>query len=192
MGLIFIITGQRHSSLHVFEERLGLLLLQLGLFWCLRNTLNWGRRADRIRVWDGVGTRVRPLLGNDGEAASHSVPTEDVVQRCGEAQLLAWDVGKSGGRSPGSQGPLSQPNLVLGCLRAENLRITEDSIEVGLRQFHLQFWRDMWRSAELLSNLLQGLHQLLAWLGHAVLRLEEKLRKYFTKHLENIWKLSNC
>ena len=139
-----------------------------------------------------MGTRVRPRLGNDGEAASHSVPSEDAVQRQSEAHLLAGDVGKSGGRSPGNQGPLAQTNLVLGCLRAENLRTAEDNIEVGWRQLHLQFWRDVRRSAELLSNLLQGLHQLLAWLGHAVLRLEEKLRKYFTKHMENIWRLSNC
>ena len=77
-----------------------------------------------------MGTRVRPRLGNDGEAATHSVPTEDAVQRQSEAHLLAGDVGKSGGRSPGNQGPLVQTNLVLGCLRAEDLRTGGDSVQL--------------------------------------------------------------
>ena len=181
LALIFIITGERHSSLHILEKRLRLLLLQLGLLRRLGNTLNWGRRADRIRVRDGVGTRVRPGLGNDGEAASHSVPSEDAVQRQSEAHLLAGDVGKSGGRSPGNQGPLVQTNLVLGCLTAENLRAAEDSVQVWRRQLHLQVWWEVRRSAELLSHLLQARQQLLAWLRRAVLRLEERLRKYFIK-----------
>ena len=74
-------------------------------------------------------TGVRPRLGNDGEAASHSVPTEDIVQRHAQAHLLPGDGGKSGGRSPGNQGPLVQTDLVLGCLRVENLRTAEDCVQ---------------------------------------------------------------
>ena len=116
-----------------------------------------------------MGTRVRPLLGNDGEAASHSVPTEDIVEWHAEAHLFAGDLCKSGGRSPVNQGPPVQTNLVLGCLRAENLGATEDSVEVGWWQLHLHFWWDVRRSAELLSQLQQGLQHVLAWLSHTVL-----------------------
>ena len=90
---------------------------------------------------------MRPGLGNDGEAAAHSVPTEDIVQWQSQAHLPAGDGGKSGGRSPGNQGPLVETNLVLGCLRAENLRTAEESVQVGWWQLHLQFWRNVWRPA---------------------------------------------
>ena len=131
---------------------------------------------------------MRPGLGNDGEAAAHSVPTEHGVQRHGQAHLLAGDGGKTGGRSPGNQGPLVQTDLVLGCLRVENLRTGEDGVQVGWWQLHLQFWRNVRRSAQLLSQLQEGLQQLLAWLGRTVLRLYlvKKIFYQLIKHGENI------
>ena len=100
-----------------------------------------------------------------------SVPTEDVVQRHGQAHLLAGDGGKPGGRSPGNQGPLVETNLVLGCLTVENLRTAQESVEVRQWELHLQLWRNVRRSTQLLSQLQQGLQQLLAGLGQTVLRL---------------------
>ena len=73
---------------------------------------------------------MRSWLGHYGEAAPHSVTTEEIVQWGGQTQLLTGYVGKPGGRSPLGQRSLSQTDLVFSSLTVEDLSTAEDRVKL--------------------------------------------------------------
>ena len=94
-----------------------------------------------------------PRLRHDRETAAHSVTTEEIVQRCGEAHLLLGQSSEPGGRPPRSQRSLSQADLVLGGLTVQDLGTAEDEVEVGNWPLHLDFWWNMRRSTQPVSQV---------------------------------------
>ena len=116
-----------------------------------------------------------PRLWHDRETAAHPVTTEEIVQRCGEAHLLLGQSPEPGRRPPRGQRSLSQADLVLGGLTVEDLDTAEDEVEVGYWPLQLEFWWNMRRSTQLVSQVHDYLENVKIRLGVAI------LEKYFTQ-----------